>query len=70
VDPVQAFGRNLRAQRQRQGLSQEALGHAAGLHLSEVSRLERGEREPRLGTVVKLSRALGTTPSALLRGVE
>lgn len=41
--------RNLRAERQRRGWSQEALGQAAGIHRTEVSLLERASRDPRLG---------------------
>lgn len=67
--PQQTFGHNVRRQRRRAGLSQEALGHACDLHPTEISRLERAAREPRLGTIVKLSRALGITPSQLLDGI-
>jgi transcriptional regulator with XRE-family HTH domain len=50
-------------------MSQEELGFSAGLHPTEVSRLERATREPRLGTIVKLARALELKPSALLDGI-
>jgi Helix-turn-helix len=32
--------------------------------------LERGGREPRLGTIVKLSSALGVTPEELCTGIS
>jgi len=64
--PQQIFGGNVRRERKRIGLSQEALGHACDLHPTEISRLERAAREPRLGTIVKLARALEITPSRLL----
>jgi transcriptional regulator with XRE-family HTH domain len=70
MEPRDQFGVNLRRTRLRVGLSQEALGHNCGLHPTEVSRLERATRDPRLGTLVKLARALDTTPSALLRGIK
>ena len=63
------FGANLRAHRARVGLSQERLGFACNLHRTEISLLERGEREPRLSTIVRLARALGVTPGALLDGL-
>lgn len=63
------FGRNVRSERERHGWSQEALGQRADLHLSEVSRLERGEREPRLGTMTKLAKALGVDLATLIRGI-
>ncbi len=51
-------------------MSQETLADTAGLHRPEVSRLERGRREPTLETLVALARALGMTPSELLDGLD
>jgi transcriptional regulator with XRE-family HTH domain len=52
------LGLNLRALRDRAGLSQEELGEMCGLDRTEISLLERGLRFPRLDTLVKLARAL------------
>ena len=65
----ETFARNLRAERQRLELSQEALGYACNLDTSEVSRLERSQRDPRLATIVKLARALDIPPAKLLDGI-
>jgi transcriptional regulator with XRE-family HTH domain len=46
------------------------LGQIAGLHFSEVSLLERGSRDPRLATIVKLARALQIPPAKLLDGID
>jgi transcriptional regulator with XRE-family HTH domain len=70
VEPRQQFARNLRQQRQRRGLSQEALGHASGLHRTEVSLLERAGRDPRLSTIVRLAHALDIEPATLLEGIK
>jgi transcriptional regulator with XRE-family HTH domain len=70
VEPRAVFATNLRARRTVAGLSQEALGKASGMHYTEISRLERSERDPRLSTIVKLSRGLKITSSELLVGVE
>lgn len=70
VEPVEQFAANLRAARLAAGLSQEALGDACDLHRTEISLLERSGREPRLGTIVKLARALGMRPAALLNNIE
>lgn len=70
VDPAARFGANVREERQRRALSQEALAAAADLHRTEISLLERGAREPRLSTVVRLARALDVPTAALLDGVE
>lgn len=52
------FGRNLSVVRRRAGVSQEELGFRSGLHRTEIGLLERGERTPRIDTVVKLVAAL------------
>jgi len=70
VSPRQQFAANLKRLRQDAGLSQEALADAAGFHPTEVSRLERAVRDPRLSTIVRLARALGITAPALLDGVQ
>ena len=64
------FGANLRAVRRSRGLSQARLGHRCELHRTEISLLERGEREPRLSTIVRLARGLGVGPWELLDGVD
>jgi transcriptional regulator with XRE-family HTH domain len=69
VDPHEQFARNLRDQRLRLGLSQEALGELSGLHRTEISLLERAGREPRLSTIVRIARALEVAPARLLDGV-
>ena len=67
---VERFGANLRAERERRNLSQERLAFRARLHPTQVSLLERGRREPRLTTLLKLARALDVPLSALLRDLE
>jgi transcriptional regulator with XRE-family HTH domain len=70
VTPEERFAANLRRQRLAKGLSQEQLAEKTGLHPSEVSRLERAVREPRLGTIVKVARGLGVSAERLLKGVK
>lgn len=65
----ETFARNLRRERQRLKLSQEALGFRCDLNMSEISRLERSRRDPRLATIVKLANALGVPPAQLLEGI-
>jgi transcriptional regulator with XRE-family HTH domain len=65
----QQFGLNLAAERKTAGLSQEDLAFRADLHRTEVSLIERGLREPRLETFLKLSRGLGVRPATLIDGI-
>ena len=67
--PRDRFAVNLRRARLKKGISQEELGFRCDLHRTEVSLLERGGREPRLGTIVKLAGALDTTPQRLCAGI-
>ncbi|HEY3827609.1 MAG TPA: helix-turn-helix transcriptional regulator [Solirubrobacteraceae bacterium] len=70
MDARETFAANLRAERKRLNLSQEALGEGCNLNMSEISRLERSQRDPRLATIVKLARALGIPPAKLLDGIR
>jgi transcriptional regulator with XRE-family HTH domain len=69
MDKRDRFAVNLRHARDVAGISQEELAEMCEIHRTEVSLLERGGREPRLGTMVKLAVALGTTPEALCAGI-
>jgi transcriptional regulator with XRE-family HTH domain len=69
MDKRDRFAVNLRHAREVAGISQEELAEMCEIHRTEVSLLERGGREPRLGTMVKLAVALGTTPQALCAGI-
>jgi transcriptional regulator with XRE-family HTH domain len=72
MEPVRKqFAANLRSQRERAGLSQEALADKCELHRTEISLLERCKRSPRLETIVILSRGLGlSTAAELLDGIS
>jgi transcriptional regulator with XRE-family HTH domain len=69
MDKRDRFATNLRRARKAAGVSQEELAERCEIHRTEVSLLERGGREPRLGTLVKLATALDTTPEALCDGI-
>ena len=70
MDKRDRFAANLRRARKAAGVSQEELAERCELHRTEVSLLERGGREPRLGTLIKLATALGTTAEALVTGIS
>jgi XRE family transcriptional regulator, regulator of sulfur utilization len=68
-EQVRAFGENMRAARLDAGLSQVALSEATRLDRAAISFLERAERAPDLSTLVRVARALETTPAKLLSEV-
>ena len=61
------FATNLKAERLRRKLSQEALAGKARLSVSYVSMLERGQRTPPLETLEVLAKALSVSPLSLLQ---
>ena len=63
------FGENLIRLRNRADLSQVETAKRSGLHLTEVSLLERGLRLPRLDTIVRLAGAIEAEPCELLTGM-
>jgi transcriptional regulator with XRE-family HTH domain len=65
----QRFGENLVRLRGQVDLSQQQTAERAGLHLTEISLLERGRRVPRLDTIVKLAGAVEVEPCELLAGM-
>jgi transcriptional regulator with XRE-family HTH domain len=64
------FAVNLKRARAAKGISQEELASRCDLHRTEISLLERGGREPRLGTMVKLAEALDVTLPYLSTGIH
>jgi len=67
-DLQKTVGRQLRAHREAQGLSQEAFADVIGFHRTYVGGLERGERNLTLKNVEKIADKLGLDPLDLLRG--
>jgi transcriptional regulator with XRE-family HTH domain len=60
-----------RIRRIRRGLdmSQEALADNAGIHRTQMTGFEWGERLPRIDTLIKLAGGLGVSPCELLDGI-
>ena len=61
------LGKRLRHFRSRAGLTLEQLGERVGVVASQLSHIENGRREPRLGLLQSIARELGIDPSELLR---
>jgi transcriptional regulator with XRE-family HTH domain len=66
-DLQRTVGRNLRAHREAQGLSQEAFADLVGVHRTYMGGLERGERNLTLRTLERMAERIGVEPVALLR---
>jgi transcriptional regulator with XRE-family HTH domain len=65
-----AFGRALYALRIKKDFSQEELSFRSEIDRSYLSQIERGVKEPCLGIIFKLSKALDTDPSVVFQTVE
>ena len=65
-----AFGRALYSLRIKKELSQEELSFRSDTDRSYLSQIERGEKEPCLGVIFKLSRALDTDLSIVFQSME
>lgn len=65
-----AFGDVLRMYRKQAGMTQEQLGFEAGVERNYVSMLELGQRQPTVGTLFSLAKALQVRPSVLVALLE
>jgi transcriptional regulator with XRE-family HTH domain len=68
-DAIQQFGENVRTARHERGWTQEDLSARTGLAVVQISRIERGKREIRLTTLIRLLDAFDVPPEVLLRGI-
>jgi len=60
-----ALGRALRKARRARDLSQEAIGQRAGMHPNHVGTIERGTKDLRATTLLRLIEALEMSPAEL-----
>lgn len=58
---------NVRKERLRKGLSQEALADLSRLHRTYIGSIERGERNVSIDNIEKIAKALSVNPADLLR---
>jgi DNA-binding XRE family transcriptional regulator len=61
-----AFGRNLKIQRTKLGLSQEQFADLIGMHRTFVGQLERGQHGVNVAELPKIAQALGVCQADLL----
>lgn len=50
-----AFGQRLRELRAEHGVSQDSLARETGIHPTAIGRFERGDREPRLTSILRIA---------------
>jgi transcriptional regulator with XRE-family HTH domain len=68
-DHTERFAENVRRLRRRAGISAEELAERAGVDRTHIGTIENAKVEPRLGTLIRLIGALGTTPNEILDGI-
>lgn|SRR3989338_555750 len=62
-----ALGANIRRLRKENRLTLEQLDQLTGLHYTYLAKIERGSKEPSLGALYKIARALDAAPDILLK---
>lgn len=63
---IDVFAQNVAQLRALRHLSQSQMQARSGIHFTEISRIERGLRDPRLSALIRLARALKVKPARLL----
>ncbi len=67
---LQVLGEVVRAERERRGLSQEALADLAGVSRSHIGEIERGEVNLSFAALTEIAAGLGVKLSDLIEGYE
>ena len=65
---VKGLGGRLKSARDLEDMYQWEVAAKCGCQVTEISRYEKGSREPSLTNLVKLAAALGVTTDWLLKG--
>lgn len=66
---IARLAQNVVRLRAEKKLSQTQVAQRSGIHPTEVSRIERGMRDIRVSTPIRLARALEVAPARLLDGI-
>lgn len=66
---LQRLGDNIRFERTIRRLSQESVAFTAGIHRTQITLIETGQRSLRVLTFVRLCGALGLSADELLKGI-
>lgn len=66
----EVIGQRIRSYRERKRITQARLSEIAGLHPTYIGQIERGEKNPTVDTVWKITKALGITMSELFTNID
>ncbi|MDO9478731.1 MAG: helix-turn-helix transcriptional regulator [Pseudohongiella sp.] len=61
-----SLSENLQRLRKERGLNQDELSEQSGVSLTQISKIERSETDPRVSTIEKLAKALGCSMDEML----
>lgn len=64
------FGERIETLRRQRGISQEKLEELSGLHVTHISKIEKGRGNPSLSTINKLARGLKASLWEIFIGME
>lgn len=64
------IGEKIKQLREEKKLPMEELSAASGVHRSQIELIEKGELTPSMGTIIKLTRAMGIRLGTILDGAE
>lgn len=67
---LEKVGSNLKAERARRDLTQEAVARLSGLSPTQIARMERGENDSGISKYVRVAVAIGITPADLFFDVS
>lgn len=70
MENMEAIGESIRLHRLNNGMSQEQLALNAGVNTSYIGQIERGEKNPTIKVLAKISSALGISLLTLLSSYE
>ncbi len=62
---IRAFGERIKNLREKAGLTQESLSYSSGLTVNQIGRIERGEINTTISSVMAIAKALKIKPSVL-----
>ncbi|WP_378146883.1 helix-turn-helix domain-containing protein [Cnuibacter sp. UC19_7] len=68
-EAARLLGSRIREERQRFAINQMELAELAGLHFTNLGKIERGQANPSLHTILRIAGALNVDPATLVEGM-